>query len=1042
MRTYFLTVLFALFLCPAIRAGEDAEFQRSKGLYTLQEYQLAVEALDKFMAAFPKSERLEDAQLLLAESHYQLKHYADAAKAFDAFLAAHPQSARRSDALLRAMKSHAAVKNFESCLKDAAAFIDENRAKLKAAPPQDPLFIKLATALYHAGDSSYALKDFAKAQGYWEELLATIPKSPLAPDAADGLGWIYFDKKDFEKAAASFFAVAETPGHPRAAWAKLMQGRALAALNRVDDGLAAIKLAPTLSGVNPELEAECALRTAELNLKAGKLPEALAAYRRLAKDFSAQASTPPALAAAVSQLYDAKNFPETAELAAAFRALPAAGPAAANRAAIARIEARSLLALNKPAEALVAARAAVAESAASPAVQDNDRAASLMLLAELAPAEAPKLLLEVSQKFEHSNFALAAQYELARAAGEAGKFDEALKLSEALLRDLALETPGRSPAPPQLKRDALFAAGEFAFRKPDPKKAAEHLGAYLKMFGDKDDRADDIARKLAWSLHETGDDAGSAAALDAALAANAKSPHRAELLYVRALAAGKLGKEDDALKFDDLLAAEFPASPFTDDALYDSAAIRYKRREFEPCRVKLDALLARPALKAALKTPALQMRASANLQTSNYAGALADSSDLLSKTDTPPPDGKDGAKLNLPALRLIKAVSLLAMPGKEADALAALNELIAKGPADAPEIRQGISRRAYVLFKDKKYAEAKNDFLILSDPAKAATLQEAADAALHLAVIHRELKEIPQSKTLLEKLADQKLAGVAAFEAPFQLGNILFEAGDNPGAAKNYQRALAAAAEQKISAGSLNAARLNLAWSLKRMNEKEQAEKMFAELAAHDPAGPYAAEALFERGQLLLDSSKAADALAAFQQIRDKFSDSPFAEKALFLQARTEVQSGKFKEAAGSFELHLKNFPAVNNREALCGLAESRLHLNEIDGAREAFLKVLGDKGLETELNDPAERALLGLAEIVLKAGDAAGAKKMMLRILTEDPQSEWADGAFLISGQASEALKEPEKAIGYYRKLLAERPKSAHVPAAEERLRALGAPK
>jgi serine/threonine-protein kinase len=32
------------------------------------------------------------------------------------------------------------------------------------------------------------------------------------------------------------------------------------------------------------------------------------------------------------------------------------------------------------------------------------------------------------------------------------------------------------------------------------------------------------------------------------------------------------------------------------------------------------------------------------------------------------------------------------------------------------------------------------------------------------------------------------------------------------------------------------------------------------------------------------------------------------------------------------------------------------------------------------------------------------------------DTQSTWADAAYFISAQASETLKEPEKAIGYYR--------------------------
>ena len=213
----------------AIPASEEADFQAATGYYKLQEFSAAVEKLKKFVETYPQSKQLEEVKLLLAESQYQLKDYANAAKAFDAFVTEYPQSARRSDALQRALMSDSINKDYASCLKHAQVYVQENRAKAKTAAANDPIVIKFATALYRAGDSSYELKEFAKAQAFWEELVASLPKSPLVPDANEGLGWIYFSAKNFDKAAASFRATAETPNGKRAAWAKLMEGRALAA---------------------------------------------------------------------------------------------------------------------------------------------------------------------------------------------------------------------------------------------------------------------------------------------------------------------------------------------------------------------------------------------------------------------------------------------------------------------------------------------------------------------------------------------------------------------------------------------------------------------------------------------------------------------------------------------------------------------------------------------------------------------------------------------------------------------------------------------
>ena len=1034
----WMLVLSSLFWgARGAHAGEDADFRRARGYYTLQEYKLAVEAFEKYLADFPKAERAEQACLLLAESRYQLKQFPEAAAAYARFIKDYPASARRSEALLRAAKVCFLTKQPEQSLSAAETFLKENRPKLGTPGVSSELPVQLATALYYAGEDYYALKKPAEAKAAWEDLLKTWPDSKLVPDASEGLGWIQFDAKDYEQALARFRLTAAVPNHPRAAEAKLMEGRCLAALKKTDEALAAFKAALTLSGSSKELEAEAALRTAEVLLAAERYPDALAAYKRLAKDYPDSSATPPALAAAALVCMEGQHQAEALALTDLYLAGPATAP---DRAALLRLKARALGTLNDEAEAVKAARKAVEEAAAlpDPKRKAEEHPAALVLLAELSGAQGAQTYQEVVKLYPDTRYGLAARYELARLAGQAGKLDDAITQVKALLELLAKKPEDKSLA--GLRRDALFAAGEFAFRKPDYKAAEEHLKAYRELAIENDPRADDVERKRAWCRQEAGDPAGAIQILDAGLKAFPTSQYRAEMLYLRASSAAKAGAMDDAAKFAETLVNEFPASPFAADGLYDLATLLYKQAKFDAAIAKLNVLLEKKEFAASpVVNSALQLRASARLQAGKPAEAQADIEQLLKKE--PAADQKN----KLATLRLIRALALTGQPGKEGEAEAALTELIQAGPAaGCPEVKQALLRRANLRFDGKKFAQAKEDFAALAATQAQPPNAEALDAMLRLALCHKELKETAEAKALFDKLSQQKLEGVAAFEVPFQLGNIAFEASDHAAAIAQYERALAAAAGLKdLPVAARSAANLNLAWSLKRSNLAEKAANAFAEVLKCDPEGPYVAEALYERGRLLEELNKLDEALQAWKETIERRPDSPQAEKALFLTSQSLAKRGRPADALAGFENYIKKYPAGPSlREAYCGLGECSMQAGNAKGARDAFNKVLGEKGQDAELDDVAERAVLGLSELSLKQDDAMAGKKLALRVLTERTASAWRDQAYFIAGQCSEKSGEPEKAIGYYRKLLAEHPKSTHAEAAQERLKALGAPK
>ena len=202
--------------------------------------------------------------------------------------------------------------------------------------------------MYRAGDSCYELKDFTKAQAFWEELVTTLPASALIPDANEGLGWIYFSAKNYEKAATAFKSTADSPQNKRAAWSKLMEGRALAELGK--DAFAAFKLVPTLTGFDKNVDAELLIRSTEIMLNSptlsqdGKSAETLKTIstqlQRLAQEFPALPGTISALDIATFRMVETKHSAESADFASLYLNVTAANHAVApKRSAMARIRA-------------------------------------------------------------------------------------------------------------------------------------------------------------------------------------------------------------------------------------------------------------------------------------------------------------------------------------------------------------------------------------------------------------------------------------------------------------------------------------------------------------------------------------------------------------------------------------------------------------------------------------------------------------------------------------------------------------------------------
>jgi TolA-binding protein len=1031
-------------------ANEDTDYRRALNLYQLSEYQMAAEALAKYLADYPKGERRDEVRLLQADSCFQLKDYAQAAKSFGLFVSEYPNSPRRAEALQRAVKAANLAKDFIKSAAFANAFMAENTEKLKKPDAPEALRALSERVLYFAGDSCYNLKQTNEARAYWETLERDFPKSALLADAAEGLGWLAFDAGQFPEALKQFAITAGTPGAGKAAASQVMIARILEQQGKFDEALAALDKVTALNGGDQQAR-EVALWKALSLLKAGRYAEAGTAYKNLVQGFASHPDTPRAVSDAAAQT-EAQNKPaEALNFAELFLA---SFPKDSGRAPVARMKVRALTALQRHAEAVAAAQAALKEAEAfAPGTTEysEQRPLALLLLAETLGATGKPQYELLLKDHAASRCAFLARYQLACLAAQDEKtLPDALAQASSLLKDLGQD--GASVLPQkereELQRQTLFAVADFAFRLNNRDEAEKNMLAYSQLQAVRDNPAATqlplVQLRLAWCRHGANDFAGAIALLDKALKLKPEGELRQEMLYLRGRAlldscgvAGATAPDAQKLFADfSLLLKEAPTSSFTAHACYDAAQYLFKQTP-EAALPWLEKLIGEPAFaESPLRLDAILLRARIQYGAGKNAETLASLEGLLKNQAFQKTNSAPGAML-------LQGLCLEAQPGKEAEAEKCYTELLAAG-TDSAEAKAGQLRRAKLRFNAKHFQEAQADLETLLGN-KEIKPENAADveAAVLLADCHKELKDTAGAQARLEKLASLALSGPAAFEVPFQLGNLAYEGAHHAEAAAAYQKALAAAAQTKtLPLQALSAAWLNLAWSQKHANEPQKAAGSFAELLKLDPLGPFSAEARYQRGRLLAETGAPADAMAQWKELLEKQADNSFAPKALCGIAETQAKANQFSDGAKTFETYLEKYPAGEMlRDAWCGLAECRLQLKNYTGAREAFLKALGDK-TDGELKDEQdERAVVGMAEMALEQNDAPECKKQGLRVVLDRPDSKWLDAALYLCGRASEAKAEPNMAIGYYRKLLAERPKSERIEAAKERLKALGAP-
>ena len=256
----------------------DDDYDAAIDHYKKQRWKLAVKTFRAFDKAHPKDRRVPFVRLYLGISLENLEQYRDARTVLRAFVKDYPKNRSRPDALYRVGECSYFLNDLKAAEKELQAFVTGNPkhefgefalpylgdAQYRLNKPKDAVkTFQLALTRYKtgrmAGDAKFglaksyaALKEIDKAAAQFREL-AGQAGSTLAPEAQLELGSLYYESKDYKKAAKAFDAFeTQFPKHNSLSRARLNGGFAhaaagdhTAAVARFDSAAADKTLQPT-----------------------------------------------------------------------------------------------------------------------------------------------------------------------------------------------------------------------------------------------------------------------------------------------------------------------------------------------------------------------------------------------------------------------------------------------------------------------------------------------------------------------------------------------------------------------------------------------------------------------------------------------------------------------------------------------------------------------------------------------------------------------------------------------------------------------------
>jgi TolA-binding protein len=365
---------------------------------------------------------------------------------------------------------------------------------------------------------------------------------------------------------------------------------------------------------------------------------------------------------------------------------------------------------------------------------------------------------------------------------------------------------------------------------------------------------------------------------------------------------------------------------------------------------------------------------------------------------------------------LLKLGEAYVRSGKLADGVAKLKEFLQMHASDplADEVQMAI---ANWLFSDNNFSSALPEYvqLIAKYPQSALLVEANLNAgwcAWKLKQPADALKFFQQAFTLTK---DPELAA----EALFKLADAQFALGQYAEAIASYQQLIGGYPNAK----SLDRAMFQLGEAYRQIRNSEAASATFESLVNQFPASPVAPEAQFNIGLVDVGLGKETDARKAFTVVVEKFPNSEWANRAALAIGETFYREGKYDEALASFQkLMAGGLDTELAQQAFYSYGWGRAMKGEADKTLADFTVFL-QKYPQAPL---APDIQFWVADYYLKQKDYVKAQGQFQALAENYATNKLADSAQFMAGRAAYSRQDYKGAIELFEGLLKKFPESA----------------
>ncbi len=379
--------------------------------------------------------------------------------------------------------------------------------------------------------------------------------------------------------------------------------------------------------------------------------------------------------------------------------------------------------------------------------------------------------------------------------------------------------------------------------------------------------------------------------------------------------------------------------------------------------------------------------------------------------------------------------------GKFAEAAADLQAFLATTGIELVEKSDARYVLGLSLEGQKKPGEAVAAFraLLSEDPKYAVADKVYYELAWALKSAGQEKESVDAFAELIKQCPDSSFVA----EGQFCVGEAAYKDGKFQAAATAYAAALEKAGKSDLGEKSAH----KLGWAYYRLDSAAEAQQAFSYQRATWPRGPLAADAAFIEAECLFKQKKYAEALTAFERVKDTSSKdfqvltvlhSAQALDTLALAMLRPDQENQRKETwqkglALLDRLIKENPDTTYLPEALYERGWALQNLGRFDEALGEYQQVLAKSNAE-----PAAQAQFMIGQIQFQQKKHAEAVKSFYLVLYGYPYPQWqADSAFE-AAKCFEALHKKSQAVKQYQELIEKFPQSDKVTAAKSRIEAL----